>query len=332
VLSNRFYFKIQASEIETMNKFLVFASLLVLISVPSAFAATYNVEITHGMPADCTTDCYTPALIRIAPGDSVTWTNVGDTNHNVISGNPVDGIDGMFDSQLLLPGESFTYVFPMVEGEYPYYDFLHTWAQGLVVVGGDTVSVPQSPVITENGTIIEQPPIVKQADEVEFKPVVKINSDETLNKLYPDSEIKVISNVGLDVDNEVSFSVPYIADGDFITSSITPEAKALSFSFREPQMDGTVIIKLDPALIDGVDAVWYTDTKDGGGVLDFTITQDGEFNVISFELPHKPIRGVSMSGSHVVPEFGSIAAIILVVAVISIVIATRKTPLMLKSN
>lgn len=284
--------------------------MTVAIAYDEAYAEV-QIDITHQSSPGCGDDeqCYTPEAIRISHGESVTWTNTDTANHNVITGNPVDGLNGIFDSQLILPGNSFTFQFPSVDGDYEYFCLLHPWAQGIIVVGG-------MPEATE-----EPEPVI------DFTPKIKVISDEVLNRLYPDAIIKTISNVGLDVNQNESFIVPYISDAEIITTSITQDVNTLSFSFKSSQVGGMFTMKLDPRLIEDVGSVWYTDTHNSGGMLEFTVTHDSGFDVIEFELPHVPVRGISMQGMNVVPEFGTIAMMILAVAVISVIAISAKSRL-----
>ena len=43
------------------------------------------------------------------------------------------GSDGVFDSGMFVPGAEFSHVFEEA-GEYPYFDLVHPWMQGVVIV------------------------------------------------------------------------------------------------------------------------------------------------------------------------------------------------------
>ena len=84
--------------------------------------------------------CFTPTILRIDPGQSVTWTNTDPFVHNVTANSW-----GHFDD--LLEGDSFTATFQDA-GVYPYACTYHPGMTGAVVVAdglgagsGQTVAV-----------------------------------------------------------------------------------------------------------------------------------------------------------------------------------------------
>ena len=72
---------------------------------------------------------FEPAAATIEPGDSVTWTNNGAVPHTVTADN------GLFDSGVLEPGESYTVDFDG-QGTLAYYCTLHPEMRGSLTVGG----------------------------------------------------------------------------------------------------------------------------------------------------------------------------------------------------
>ena len=72
---------------------------------------------------------FEPADADIEPGDSVTWTNNGTVPHTVTAEN------GLFDSGVLDPGESYTVDFDG-QGTVTYYCTIHPEMRGSLTVGG----------------------------------------------------------------------------------------------------------------------------------------------------------------------------------------------------
>jgi len=66
---------------------------------------------------------FEPRNLTIAPGDTVTWVNQGTVQHTTTSGTSCNA-DGRWNSGLLSPGQSFTFVFPD-SGSYPYFCIPH---------------------------------------------------------------------------------------------------------------------------------------------------------------------------------------------------------------
>src|ERR687889_86429 len=71
---------------------------------------------------------FEPADAAIQPGDTVMWVNEGNTPHTVTSD------DGQFDSEVLNPGESFTFTFPEA-GTLSYHFEINPFMTGSVTVG-----------------------------------------------------------------------------------------------------------------------------------------------------------------------------------------------------
>ena len=104
--------------------------------------------------------CFGPTILRIEPGETVTWLNVDPAPHTVLGAN---GVWGGFDSVRRNGGE-VTYRF-VRNGVYPYVCTIHVGMVGAVVVGNGrpdgaayAVTTSAGPVTrTElSGTAIEQ--------------------------------------------------------------------------------------------------------------------------------------------------------------------------------
>lgn len=98
--------------------------LLELISIPSG----------TGVPGcEDSNTCYLPADSTVSLHGEIIWTNNDDVAHTVTSGNIQDGPDGLFDSGLILPGDTYSVQFD-IAFEYDYFCVVHPWMQGTIVV------------------------------------------------------------------------------------------------------------------------------------------------------------------------------------------------------
>jgi len=101
----------------------------------------------HGgcVPRDGTGDsvviqnsCYTPAVLYVQPGATVSWTNEDGAGHNVMlfNGELLGEQDKFFQGNQygLMQGESFSYMFD-APGLIPYYCSIHPSMIGVVAVG-----------------------------------------------------------------------------------------------------------------------------------------------------------------------------------------------------
>ena len=86
----------------------------------------------RGVRADIVNFCFDPAMIRVSPGQTVTWTNRDPADHTVT------GVAGSFgDYGSLRPGASVAFKFSR-DGLYPFFCALHPGMVGVVAVGTGT--------------------------------------------------------------------------------------------------------------------------------------------------------------------------------------------------
>ncbi len=92
---------------------LIMATFVVIIASQDAFAETEVIIPNEASDISCADSgsCFSPSEVTIGIGDSVTWHNDSTTAHTVTSGNTEDGPDGVFDSSLLIGGDTFSHTF-----------------------------------------------------------------------------------------------------------------------------------------------------------------------------------------------------------------------------
>lgn len=169
------------SEIEKLNKtknckmfllFFAFVSLYYLISCgQQAFADNRTIVIPLGASnPHFETEAefwFSPPVLTIHKGDTVTWLNSDKEIHTVSSGKGVDRSefsqgkmagtpDGYFESDSFKPGDSWSFTFDK-SGTFYYFCTIHPWMNGAVVV---SEKIPTFATDAE-GNKIEKFPIVK---------------------------------------------------------------------------------------------------------------------------------------------------------------------------
>lgn len=72
---------------------------------------------------------FQPMAIFVGQGDTVQWTNTGNAQHTVDSDTEI------FESDVLDPGETFSYTFGE-PGVFPYHCDIHPHMRGMVIVTG----------------------------------------------------------------------------------------------------------------------------------------------------------------------------------------------------
>ena len=83
----------------------------------------------QGTTVEMQEDCFTPTILRVQLGETVTWVNGDAVPHTVTGANFSWG-----DYTELAEGESVSHRFTS-SGIYPYYCFLHSGMIGTIVVG-----------------------------------------------------------------------------------------------------------------------------------------------------------------------------------------------------
>ena len=100
--------------------------LSLLVGLPSAALAA-DAQVTVVEPSDTMAWRYDPTSLTVTAGTTVTWTNSGATSVTVTSP------DGLFDSELIGPGASFSYTFD-TPGTFRYFCVPYPHMKGLIVV------------------------------------------------------------------------------------------------------------------------------------------------------------------------------------------------------
>jgi len=108
-----------------------------------AYASEADVVIASGSSApgcEETSVCYEPDWVHVELGEEITWYNGDSAAHTITSGIPSKGPDGLFDSKLIMAGETFSHTFTEPHNS-SYYCMIHPWMQGLVIVNSPPVDI-----------------------------------------------------------------------------------------------------------------------------------------------------------------------------------------------
>jgi len=186
------------------------AFTVVEASAESEPVHTTSVSITPGTaPTGCeeTNECFLPYRIIIQVGEIVTWKNDDiSVYHMVVSGTPNEGPDGNFNSGIMSPGETISLSFQEV-GEFPYYDQMHPWMIGSVIVTDANLEEETSnqviQVHTDKTTYDEGDVIVVSGSGID---------SGTIRIINPHGDNFLIENILVNNDN--TFSINYEASGN----------------------------------------------------------------------------------------------------------------------
>jgi plastocyanin len=100
--------------------------LALLVGLPGDVLAV-DAQVTIVQPSDALSWRYEPGTLTVAVGTTVTWVNTGATSVTVTSP------DGLFDSDLLGSGASFSHTFD-TPGTFRYFCVPYPYMKGLIVV------------------------------------------------------------------------------------------------------------------------------------------------------------------------------------------------------
>ena len=153
---------------------------------PSTFADHSEITITpvpdsDSPYSDCDVNgCYDPNTATVEVGDTVIFSNTNDVPHTFSSGIPSDDVIGTeFNSGMLGPGDSAEWI-PENFGEFSYFDMIHPWMQGLIIVLNSTG--PHNDVVEEavEETVVEEAVEETVVEEAVEETVVEEAVEETV--------------------------------------------------------------------------------------------------------------------------------------------------------
>jgi len=159
--------------------FLLFTIAAGIISMsPASFAEHSEVTITpisgsgSGSGCELTEEgCYNPSIATVDVGGVVIFSNTDSVSHTFSSGVPSDDVIGTeFNSGMLAPGDSAQWI-PENIGEFSYFDMIHPWMQGTIIVQEATA---------EEETVVEEVVEETVVEEVVEETVVEEVVEETV--------------------------------------------------------------------------------------------------------------------------------------------------------
>lgn len=283
-------------------KTIAIGSIFVLIAivvgitttVPAAFAdhATASVSIAVGSSVpgcEATNECYIPYQVTIDPGGEVTWSNDDTAAHTVTSGTAADGPDGNFDSSLFMAGTTFSVKFDDYEpGTYPYFCMVHPWMTGEVIVA--------------------------EASMEEEEHMEEEDMERTMvSGMSEDGSIMVNIEANKPTANEMMK-----IDVTFTKSDGSPQ-EHMNYDITATQDGEQVLSDKGAHQHEGMGS-HTTMALPSDKPVDVQVTLQG----IGINAPFSGPQGEVVSFT-VVPEFGTIAVMILGIAIISIIAVTAKT-------
>jgi len=300
-------------KITTLTSLFILLSVVSMVAIaPNAFADHTSATVTNALGSSTpgcedTNSCFDPNPVTIAMGGTVTWENVDNAAHTVTSGSPADGPDGVFDSSLIMAGgATFSHTFDDV-GTYDYFCMVHPWMQGSVIVEDEAAAEAEA---------AEAEAAEAEAAEAEAAAAAAIAALEAEQAA---EAAAVVMAAPREPAIDLVDTLIYNINGGSVSSIITNSDDSTLVVAVDASDDGELSITMNSDYITAFDDDSYFVLVNNEEVW---FSQDGSTLTIPFEAGTEKIEIV---GSAVVPEFGTIAMVVLAVAIISIIVITAKT-------
>ena len=292
-------------------KTLKITSILLLFTIISIISITPNVFADHpevtieaaqgsGTPGceGTAEGCFIPGTATVDVGGTVIFSNTDSAAHTFTSGesSDADSIGAVFDSSLVMAGSTYEWS-PTEAGTFPYFCIVHPWMIGTVIAQGETIE--------------------EEHVEEEMMKTQTTNKEELMTDINQ-IMAEINTSDGM-VDESMTIDLTLTdLDGNGI-EHITYNIKAIQGS--EVVLDEEGHMHKGILINSHVTSVLSTDASDSMPVV-ITVESvgfghDEQYIEVSGEIATK----------QVVPEFGAIAMMILVVAIISVVVVTAKSRL-----
>jgi predicted secreted protein with PEFG-CTERM motif len=283
--------------------FVLFAIAAGMASMaPAAFADHAEVSIItvdeSGFSQTCAesqggTGCYIPFVATVDVGGVVTMTNTDPTGVHTFTSGTVDGFtpspDGVFDTGVLMSGDAFEWV-PEAAGEQPYYCMLHTWMVGTIIVQEAAAEEHADDHGDDHGDDKGHDDMVHEevAEDVEL--MVMISDAQVMGGTQIELEFNVL---------HLNYDLTATQNGEVV--------------FEEKGLHSMELIATHQ-----IDALGSDENPIDVEVVSLGIGAPGDEDSWT-----GPVGQVTTA--KVVPEFGTIAMMVLAVAIISIVAVTAKS-------
>ena len=285
-------------KITTLTSLFVLLSVVSMITIaPNAFADHTEVTIEGVIGAgsdqgcDETDTCWsTGRAVSIAVGGEITFLNTDNMPHSLSSGTQAEATDYWPVVLVMQPidGNVQSQSFTLDSaGEYPFFCMVHAWMIGTITV--------EDEVAAEAETAAAEAEAEAEAEAAAAADAAAMAAPSIDAADYISASGASVTSITANADDD-SVIIAIDATNDGVLSVTLHSEVITAFD------DGTYFVLIDNASVE--------------------FEQTGNSLTIPYEAGNEM---VDIVGSHAVPEFGTIAMIILAVAIVSIIAITAKT-------
>ena len=296
-------------------KMVTLSSLVVLFAIASMVAIAPQAFAEHGATSvtvenapgssvpgceETAEGCFIPNIATVVIGGTVTWENGDTAAHTSTAGSATEGPSGVWDSSLIMAGSSFSHTFD-AEGTFDYFCMVHPWMAGTVIVEAEAAEEEV------------------HEEEVHEEEVHEEKAEVVYEKIAPTMSVGSTTTTGGSGAGDMTDLLHWnISGGDVLSMHVNEDNASLVIDMTSYN-DGELFVALDETYIGSDDGTFFVIV---GGEESNDYEQAGNDLFISFPAGTESIEIV---GSYAVPEFGTIAMIVLAVAIVSIIVLTTKT-------
>ena len=297
-------------------KMVTLSSLVVLFAIASMVAIAPQAFAEHGATSvtvenapgssvpgceETADGCFIPNIATVTIGGTVTWENGDTAAHTSTAGSATEGPSGVWDSSLIMAGSSFSHTFDEA-GSFDYFCMVHPWMVGTVIVEAEAAHEEE----------VHEEVHEEEVHEEEVH-------EEVHEKIAPTMSVGSTTTTGGSGSGDMTDLLHWnISGGDILSMHIDEDNASLVIDMTSYN-DGELFVALDETYIGSDDGTFFVIV---GGEESNDYEQAGNDLFISFPAGTESIEIV---GSYAVPEFGTIAMIVLAVAIVSIIVLTTKT-------
>ena len=296
-------------------KMVTLSSLVVLFAIASMVAIAPQAFAEHGATSvtvenapgssvpgceETAEGCFIPNIATVVIGGTVTWENGDTAAHTSTAGSATEGPSGVWDSSLIMAGSSFSHTFD-AEGTFDYFCMVHPWMAGTVIVEAEAAEEEV------------------HEEEVHEEEVHEEKAEVVYEKIAPTMSVGSTTTTGGSGAGDMTDLLHWnISGGDVLSMHVDEDNASLVIDMTSYD-DGELFVALDETYIGSDDGTFFVLV---GGEESNDYEQAGNDLFISFPAGTESIEII---GSYAVPEFGTIAMIVLAVAIVSIIVLTTKT-------
>ena len=291
--------------------FVLFAIAAGIVAMtPAAFADHTEVTIEaaagSGAPGceETAEGCYIPGTATVDVGGVVIFSNPDSAAHTFTSGDPTmpETVQVLFDSSLVMAGSTYEWS-PTEAGDVPYFCMVHPWMQGVIIV--QEAGAEEEDMMDDHGDDEGEMMDDHGDDEGEM---MHTEGDATATGMLSDGTMVSIWTSTPTAGEMMEISIEF-EDAEHVNHDmmVTQNGEDVLHDEGAHHHDGTGMHTT--AALSSSDPVDITITFQGYGVDD----------------PKTGPIGEEVVFTNVIPEFGTIAMMILAVAIISIVAVTAKS-------